>query len=95
MMPPGAYSKGLALLKSISSPLLVMGRWESSSPAAAKVTIGSFKNVKIHNPSAAWLGNDKGITTEEAGKKPVKLRLEGGETYSYCTCGLSGRQVGG
>ncbi|KAI1723285.1 iron-binding zinc finger CDGSH type domain-containing protein [Ditylenchus destructor] len=51
---------------------------------------GSFKNVKILNPSAAYI--QETFSGEEAAKKPIKVQLEAGKTYSFCTCGLSSRQ---
>jgi hypothetical protein len=47
------------------------------------------KNVEIKNPSAA-IYPEKGV---EAAKRPAKVKLQAGKTYSYCNCGLSVRQV--
>lgn len=30
----------------------------------------------------------------DAAKKPVKIKLETGEKYSWCSCGFSSNQVG-
>lgn len=50
---------------------------------------GSFKNIKIHNPSANFLPW-KGV---ENGKKPIKTKLEKEKIYSYCACGLTISEV--
>jgi len=55
-------------------------------------SFGSFKDVKILNPSATFLTDEIGIESEDAAKKPVRLQLVAGKTYSFCTCGLSALQ---
>ncbi|VDO41574.1 unnamed protein product [Haemonchus placei] len=50
---------------------------------------GTAKGVKILNPSADLLPY-KG---EPVTNKPVKVALESGKSYSWCSCGLSKVQV--
>uniref|UniRef100_A0A915DJ16 Iron-binding zinc finger CDGSH type domain-containing protein n=1 Tax=Ditylenchus dipsaci TaxID=166011 RepID=A0A915DJ16_9BILA len=54
----------------------------------------SFKNVKVLNPSAIYVASLPGQNFKgaEAGKKPLKLDLEVGKEYSFCSCGLSVKQ---
>ncbi|VDN06477.1 unnamed protein product [Thelazia callipaeda] len=45
-------------------------------------------SIKLLNPSAAWFP-EVGVCKDN---KPIRLKLRKGEKYSWCSCGLSGRQ---
>uniref|UniRef100_A0A158Q2S5 CDGSH iron-sulfur domain-containing protein 3, mitochondrial n=1 Tax=Dracunculus medinensis TaxID=318479 RepID=A0A158Q2S5_DRAME len=48
----------------------------------------SAYSIKILNPSAEILP----MKGRDAAKKPVKIKLETGEKYSWCSCGFSSNQ---
>ncbi|CAJ0569204.1 unnamed protein product, partial [Mesorhabditis spiculigera] len=51
-------------------------------------TRGAAKGIIIENPASDMLPY-KGI---DAAKKPTKVSLDSGKTYSWCSCGLSVKQ---
>uniref|UniRef100_A0AC34GVT1 Iron-binding zinc finger CDGSH type domain-containing protein n=1 Tax=Panagrolaimus sp. ES5 TaxID=591445 RepID=A0AC34GVT1_9BILA len=67
---------------------MMFGRLAVYSPKNAIVRYGSFKNVRILNPSSANLP----FTPVRATLKPFTITLEAGKIYSFCTCGLSASQ---
>ena len=68
----------------------MLGRLTIFTPKSCAVRHGSFKNIKLLNPSASSLP----FTPHCASPKPFTVTLEAGKTYSFCTCGLSNKQVG-
>ncbi|MCP9262847.1 CDGSH iron-sulfur domain-containing protein 3, mitochondrial [Dirofilaria immitis] len=55
---------------------------------AFKILSRTKSEVKLLNPSATWYP-EIGICLDE---KPIILKLRKGERYSWCSCGLSGKQ---
>ncbi|EFO24469.2 hypothetical protein LOAG_04015 [Loa loa] len=53
-----------------------------------KIISRAISNVKLLNPSAA-LYPEIGVCLDN---KPIRMKLKKGEQYSWCSCGLSGKQ---
>ncbi|WKX99541.1 hypothetical protein Q1695_014430 [Nippostrongylus brasiliensis] len=61
---------------------------QRGTPPIVIISRGTAKGVSILNPSADVLPY-KGVP---AANKPIKVSLEAGKQYSWCSCGLSATQ---
>uniref|UniRef100_A0A1I7XAQ1 tRNA-synt_2c domain-containing protein n=1 Tax=Heterorhabditis bacteriophora TaxID=37862 RepID=A0A1I7XAQ1_HETBA len=71
-----------------SEMLLKTAKFGSSLPFVASIR-NRAKGVIVNNPSADFLPY-KGIVAD---RKSVKVSLEAGKSYAWCSCGHSNKQV--